>query len=363
MTDISVPTNSIIPLLHKLAAKERLTTDKSGVSEVGRRISGKSKSGIKVFLEDADGVEFPFVSNERYLYNLYDNTEKETREVRKVEKEYIDSIAKHLSYHDIASYLVKEGYIDPETSQPIKSKSIDLLIERNPPHPNEWIDKYILGARFVPSLISLSSIPILFSILVLDKYDIPNFSVWMVLIVFITVAYAISGWLSMRGKEFEKKYFFSTSQKGFPTGYLMLYSHNSKYSENQKREYREKVIAYFGLHLKSKKEEGENEAEALQLLHESGTKVKDNVKSNIIRSSNIRYGLIRNLVPSTILAAVISIVELGVGVILKDQLISISSGVLILIFSFSYFQLRFGNTLKQAAEAYAIYLLDEFLSR
>lgn len=364
MKDISVPTRAIIPLLQKFAVKElgKEKANKSDVSELGRRISGKGKKdGDQVLMND--GNEFPFSGNNRYLENLYGLTEKDDREVRNVDQEYINSISRHLGYIDIQDYLIKEKYVDPETNVQIQPKSIDQLLSRNPPYPNEWIDKYILGARFIPSLVALICLPTTFVILTLDKKDIPNIILLVILLIYISIAYVISGWNSIKGKEYQEKYFFTKGKNGLPTVYLMLYNEESKYSNNQKLEYREKVKAYFGLDLKSKKEESEDIISAIQLLNEAGIKVKDAVKSNIIRSSNIRYGLIRNLVPATLLGSVLSILSLGIGLFLNDQLTLITFSILAIILFMVHLQLRYGKTLRQAAEAYATYLLDEFLSR
>ncbi|MDN5201262.1 hypothetical protein QQ008_07815 [Fulvivirgaceae bacterium BMA10] len=327
-----------------------------------KKINPPNSKGLKHWGDKREKLQNGDILEAKFLSNWYSKLEKlQPSDIVTFYEEKLIGVFQDLNYSGVDDFLKKNRFSD-DTGNLLPIKDLKALRSLNPPHPNEWIDKYTLSARFIPSIIALSNIPIFLSILSISKEVIPNFIVLIVLGLFVTVANGISGWISTKGKTFQDKY-FSLDKLGLPTSYLMLFDFDSKYSENQKVEYRDKVKAFFDLCLKSKPEEIEDKFGAVQLLSEAGIKVKDNVKSNIIRSCNIRYGQIRNLIPATIIGAIISLLCVLIGIVLNDMLIVITSAIMAIALISWHLHLRYGKSLRIAAETYATYLINEFLSR
>ena len=353
--------SAIIKLFTEFANLKDVTPDIRGLASWGKRIDISNKKVQSVEVRK-NGEHYPF--NPRYLSMRFKEAEESLNvKMLSLDSDKLDSIAEECGYDNITDFLIRKGYIDEDTEGVIPSKNLDRLWKRNPPHPSEWLDKYILGARIVPALVAISSIPITL-LLLASQYQMPsNLSLIFILILFSALAYSIAAWNSENGKNYEKKYFHSSKGMGFPTTYLMLYSYNSNYVESQKIEYRQNISAYFNINFLSEEQEKKNINRTKDLLNQAGIKVKNNVNSNKIRSANIKYGLIRNLIPATLVASILSFLCLLIGILLSQTQILICFSIMAPIFIIAHIQLRFGNSFKNAAEAFAIYLLDEFLSR
>ena len=343
------PAKALIKLLEEVAEKNEYPPTKSGIARYGKYIH---KKGLSFF-------------SDRYLENCYLDFEKaletDPSAIVNPKQEFFDSIAKNAGYQNLKDFLLKNGYPEKKEQKPVKRTSIDHLLKRNPPHTKEWLDKYTFGAQIMPAFLGV--FPLLITlVLVMPDYkpEAGNYFIFGIVIGFGLVI-ALSGWLAIAGKRWESKIFFSNGKKGFPTTYLMLFSMKNKFSEAQKQEYRDKVATYFGIHFPTKAEEETDESTAIQKLHQAGVKINKTIKSTVIRSAQIRYGFHRNLIPASIMAMVMAIPGAIYGV-WRGNLPLIGCMVWCMAAGL-YYYLFHGKWVKMASEAYARYLIDEFLSR
>ena len=306
---------------------------------------------------------------EDYFYNDYTVLKYKNLDIAVVRpKENLDVLAKEVDCENFDHYLSKIGYQFAEKGKTKESiflkteeSNSEFLLKRNPPHTKEWLDKYTFGAQIMPAFLGV--FPLLITlVLVMSDYkpEAGNYFIFGIVIGFGLVI-ALSGWLAIAGKRWESKIFFSNGKKGFPTTYLMLFSMKNKFSEAQKQEYRDKVATYFGIHFPTKAEEETDESTAIQKLHQAGVKINKTIKSTVIRSAQIRYGFHRNLIPASIMAMVMAIPGAIYGV-WRGNLPLIGCMVWCMAAGLYYYLLH-GKWVKMASEAYARYLIDEFLSR
>ena len=304
-----------------------------------------------------------------YFYNNY--TDLKNRSLDSTigrSKENLDVLAKEVDCENFDQYLSKIGYQVAEKGKTKESiflkteeSNSEFLLKRNPPHTKEWLDKYTFGAQIMPAFLGVFPLLTTLALVMPDyKPEADNYFIFGIVIGF-GLAIALSGWLAMVGKRWESKIFFSNGKKGFPTTYLMLFSMKNKFSEAQKQEYRDKVATYFGILFPTKAEEESDETEAIQKLHQAGVKINKTIKSTVIRAAQIRYGFHRNLIPASIMAMVMAIPGAIYGV-WRGNLPLIGCMVWCMAAGLYYYLLH-GKWVKMASEAYARYLIDEFLSR
>ena len=344
------PAKALIKLLEEVAEKNGYPPNKKGVANYARETAIEKGK---------------LIIQERYLENRYHDftqaMEKDQSAVVNPKQELFDLIAEQAGYRNLRDFLLKNGHPVEKKQGPVKRTSIDHLLKRNPPHTKEWLDKYTFGAQIMPAF--LGGFPLLITlVLVMPDYkpEAGNYFIFGIVIGFGLVI-ALSGWLAIAGKRWESKIFFSNGKKGFPTTYLMLFSMKNKFSEAQKQEYRDKVATYFGIHFPTKAEEETDESTAIQKLHQAGVKINKTIKSTVIRSAQIRYGFHRNLIPASIMAIVMAIPGAIYGV-WRGNLPLIGCMVWCMAAGLYYYLLH-GKWVKMASEAYARYLIDEFLSR
>lgn len=327
-----------------------------------KKINPPDAKGLRQWCEKEE-LENDEVLGEKYLSNWFSNLKKkEPSDSVGLYEEKIIGVVKELGYVDLRDFLDQNGYVD-DSGELLPVKNLETLRQSNPPHTNEWLDKYIISARLVPGLISLLPLILLFVIRIFEQNEISNFLLTVFGFLFLSILYLLSNLIAALGRNFERKYFEMRGLKILPTAYLMSCLHESCFTERQKSEYRKKVLSYFQLCLLSNEQEKKNKIEALQLLAEAGEKVKNTVKKDTIRSANIQYGLFRNLVPSTLIGLVFSMscVIYSIGNSSPTVLtIFIMLSVMLLI---SHLILRFGNQVRNMGETFATYLLNEFLSR
>lgn len=304
-----------------------------------------------------------------YFYNDYTVLKYKNLEITiERPKENLDVLAKEVDCENFDQYLSKIGYRVPEKDKTRKRIFLttealpsEFLLKRNPPHTREWLDKYTIGAQIMPAFLGV--FPLLITLaLIMPEYK-PEADTYFIfgIIIGFGLVIALSGWLAIVGKRWENRIFFFNRNKGFPTTYLMLFSTKSKYSEAQKQEYRDKVATCFGILFPAQEEEITDETTAIQKLHQAGMKVKNVIESARIRSAQIKYGFHRNLIPASVLGMVMAIPGAAYGV-WKGNLSLI--GCMAWCFAAGLYYYLFHNKwVKMASEAYARYLIDEFLSR
>ncbi|GAA0191862.1 hypothetical protein GCM10009122_54490 [Fulvivirga kasyanovii] len=348
MAEEGYPARLLLDLLKDLALNYEYQPTASGLRQFGDEHFKGSTTVKGAYLKNR------FYDCEKALKS---NGENATLNVR---DEYFDAIAVKAGYKDLLDYLKAKGY--KTQNKPVGGHlNHQVLYQRNPPESAEWLDKYVLGARVLPAFLGVTPVVILVYFMLLQQ---PQTSVAVYLtgiVICFLLAWGLSGWLATRGKYWENRLFFGDGNKGFATAYFMLYHEPSKYSIEQKQLYRSKVARYFNIDFPKKEDEQEDDTLALQRLHRAAFTIKNVVKSVVIRSALIRYGFLRNLIPSAILAAVLCLPGLVYAWWQADLILMILLGLY--AFASIYYYLFHEKAVRRASEAYARYLIDEFLSR
>ncbi|MBL3656673.1 hypothetical protein [Fulvivirga sediminis] len=345
MADQSYPVQVCLKLLEELAIKHGYKFTGGGLHKLV--IDGKIENVKEKYLKNT-------------FYECRNAQKLDPQATKSFRIENIDAIAKSAGYDDMKDFLSKHNLY--ASSDPFEVKlSNKLLTDFNPKESSEWLDKYMLGARFLPALLGLIPLVIwIYFSALKDTQETPTLYV-IGLFICVALAWGLSAWLATLGKKWEKKIFFAEGQKGFPTAYMMLYGATSKYSEDQKIKYRDKLIRYFDIEMPTKLEEQENEALAVQKLNQASYQLKNVVKSVVIRSALIRYGFLRNLIPSAWLAIILSLPALAYAWWHADiLLLSILS---IYAFAAACYCMFYEDSVRKSSEAYGRYLIDEFMSR
>lgn len=347
MTKDGYYAEALVKLIDEVVKKNGLIPCQKGVAKYG-----KSKEGT-------------WIIGDRYLEERYRNYQDGLKEnpslIVSPRKDYFDVIAKEAGFKNLEDFLTKNGFPTKKIESPSRLESKDHLSKGNPPHANEWIDKYIVGARIMPAFLGVFPLFITLFFVAVENKDWSNSTLAFAFFIGLGLTLGLAGWLSIFGKRWESKLFFHDGKKGFPTTYMMLFSTPGRYSEARKVAYRQKISAYFGIPFPSKEEELANEREAIQKLNEAGVRVKNTVKSVVIRSALTRYGFQRNLVPASLLATVLAIPCMALG-IWKNN-VPLMGAMALCLAAGAYYSLRYPKWLKAASEAYARYLIDDFLSR
>ena len=228
----------------------------------------------------------------------------------------------------------------------------------------KWLSSYTLFARFMPTF--LISLPlIIFMFFINAACDVSKLAKHILAInicgvsSYIIFIYFMSHIIRSTSKYYENKQFINN--KGFPTTYFMTYA-DSKYSEEFKSKYRQKVHNLFSFSLLNKEEETSNFIEAVKRLNEATRLVISHVgDGKLVLQYNTWYGFIRNLIGGL----VYSIVLCAINVILSRTVVvdnvffyvsMILAIIYVLIFLFKTV------LLKQYAETYADKLISEFMT-
>lgn len=343
------------------------------VEKCGKKLGAQgfkdTRDVIKEFAQNQGNSELDFDLGDNYLHQRRldaINAAKQSTEVG-IRVIGIETMARFLGYSSFSDFETKNAdQIDAlmkASNLKIEPGDLNILHNRNPPHKNYWIDRYKLEARVIPAFFGLFPLVLLLGTLAVQSSEINNLMIVLVTIVFALISFQLTGWISTQGKKVQDKVFMGEGKKGFPTSHSMLYAFKGDFDLDQKQKYRDANTAFFGIVFPSLEEEQLDDSAAISKLNQAAYSVKNNVKSNIIFSSNIRYGKIRNSIPASLMGTIWSLVGLVTGIILNDMwliiLLSFSLASYILI----YIRLRSYKGLKEAANLYSKYLLEEFLSR
>ncbi len=344
------PAKALLQLMNELAKKSGYSQDRSGVAALQRSKDFKEKGSI---------------IGDRYLENRYGEYDKKVDQdpaARVACKEdYFDIVAQMTGYGDLRDFLIKNNHEDKKQEILKPKKNTEHLSKGNPPQHNEYIDKYVLEARLLPSFLGFFPLLVFIFFAEFADHEVSESELWAVKILCLGLVVGFSGWIATTGKKYDGKTFFGTGKKGFPTAYMMLYASYGKYTEEEKREYREKVRDYFGLEFQTKEEEAMDESVAIQQLSKAASRVNKTVKSVVIRSAIAKYGFHRNLVPASKLALTFATAAIGFSFWKAHWSMLLFQSLLFAAFLLYYLSYR--RWIIKSSEDYARYLIDEFLSR
>lgn len=226
------------------------------------------------------------------------------------------------------------------------------------------LDKYEVVACYIPSIISI--IPLShFIIIVFSKSFLESISnsVSYMLVADLTISTVlgvavvhIQTWFS---KAFVEEVVFGKGGINFPTTNILLFS-KGLYSKARKIELRALIKKEFNIVLPNEKKELENVEEAQMQCREIVSQIRKKVANQgMVRSYNIRYGLLRNLIGGVIWlpGSLASAIYYGFNNQIKIMLFfSVWAALSLLIFFLKKI------ILEKAAFSYADSLYTEFLS-
>ena len=225
------------------------------------------------------------------------------------------------------------------------------------------ISGYELFARYMPAI--LTAIPFLclgFLLMKGPTGDIIAFLMSLKFCGYLSISIAgLYFWAQLirsTAKHFEKRYFMDKS--GFPTSYLMLYSHVG-YSDAYKDLYRKRIQKGFGFSLFSKDQEFQDPTEALRQLNDITKQVILRVGDGVlVGKHNQWYGFFRNLIGGAVYGVLGSVLNVILAryVLQEIGLLYISIPLVLIYCGLLLFR---RELLIQHAEAYARQLHAEFM--
>src|SRR5215204_1074328 len=173
-------------------------------------------------------------------------------------------------------------------------------------------DRYTREARLYPAIATLPPFLLLYNF-GLHQYISSFVSLALGLVIGgVSVSIALI-FLLMEVNRFISKMilearYFQNEQK-MPTTNLLLFKDNT-YSDEHKKQIRKKIQEDFGITLLSKHDEAENETRARQRITEAVSMIRTKMKEgHLILQHNIHYGAARNLIGGSILAFIVSIID------------------------------------------------------
>lgn len=229
----------------------------------------------------------------------------------------------------------------------------------------KYLNKYIFFARYIPGLISISPLTLLYFFLTkeFNDYEIKEYFESMHFILGISGTFVLTFFISMVVREFgsflESKYF--NKRLGVPSNYLMLFQ-NNKLPDQVKIKFRNRISKDFNLELHSKIEEVRNTDESLKLLAQASKILSTKYQQDIqIKEANISYGFARNVSGGLFLSLPSLIVSLAAGIILNSPvliLLSLIYGAVFILIAIFHKQWITRNAEKYAEKLYSIYFAD-----
>ncbi|HMO77572.1 MAG TPA: hypothetical protein PKA42_00245 [Candidatus Paceibacterota bacterium] len=225
-------------------------------------------------------------------------------------------------------------------------------------------DRYTIGARLFPAM--LASVPFF----VLSHYYIsPKVGDFVTVVsdyvwvgdVTITVA---GIFLLMQASRWISKPFFEdrifNKGKNFPTTSFLLFS-DDFYSNAHTQQIHAKISVDFSINLHTEREEAEDLAGARQRIKEVISLIRNAVGDNgLVLQHNIEYGFARNLTGASVLAVVISLLNLGLFHFIEQNITAFTISVLTLVLYGAYVLLG-SNIMKYLGNNYADVFLNEYL--
>lgn len=225
-------------------------------------------------------------------------------------------------------------------------------------------DSYTIIARIFPSIITALPLIILWfyirNISGLDdlvKYlnDIKYLGDIGIITVSIYLFALIIRQISLK---YQDQYF---ENSGFPTTYFLLFQ-NTEYTDEFKQQFRKKVKKLLNVNLPTKKMEKDDISKTKMRINEAIQQVIVVVgEKYLVKKHNIWYGFFRNLIGGTIIAILLSIVNIIIGILIIQnyQIIFVS---IFLAVGFIVIYLFRKTLIIKSAEDYAKKLIAEFIS-
>jgi hypothetical protein len=218
-----------------------------------------------------------------------------------------------------------------------------------------FFNEYNLKARVFPALIT--AIP-----LFLIKHYVINqfflFSLTQVMFGDVSILIVLVFLFSQINRVISKNLF--EVKTDFPTDKALLPS-STTLSQQYRKNLSEKIKKDFNLTLPELREENENEQEIKVRIREIVKSIVNKVKDgHLLLQHNIEYGFFRNLLGGSVVASVVSFVNIIIFYFLfKNQIVAITSIVLFLMYlSVVIFHKK---VLKQYSEEYTQVLFREYL--
>lgn len=224
-------------------------------------------------------------------------------------------------------------------------------------------DRYNLEARFLPTIIA--SLP--FFVLYFLNHKLNDFckfifSIKIIADISISVAFLIL--LAFIGRAISKDIFenwwFKSDETKMPTTDFLLYS-NSEYSNQFKNKIHQKVKNDFKIKIPSNEDELKNEYNSRKIISEAVSLIRNALKNGrLLLERNIEYGFIRNLIGCSVIAVMVSILNIIIFFqITFNHIVLILSISMTILYSFP---LIFSKILiKKHGKRYARTLFQEYI--
>lgn len=175
------------------------------------------------------------------------------------------------------------------------------------------INEYYIKARLFPTI--LTSIPILslyyfgFSEKIMEFFIFIDGYKWASDITLsISIIYFLVQINRLISKELFQNIFFK-EELNMPTTNFLLNS-DKTLAKSMKSQIVQKIAADFNIHLLDSNSENENEEEARKTISSAVAQVRNVTRGNsMLLQHNIEYGFVRNLIGGSVLASIISIIN------------------------------------------------------
>jgi preprotein translocase subunit SecF len=227
----------------------------------------------------------------------------------------------------------------------------------------KYVNKYVLLARYVPGLITLAPLSLIYFFLTKENgdYNLVDYFKSLTFVVGVSGIFILTFFISMVVKELgyylEKKYF--KSQLGFPSTYLMLYSDNSLPTQT-KDLYGRKIYADFSLTRLNLVQEANNKQEALKVLNQATRLLSTRYQQNEqVKDANIAYGFSRNLSGGLFIAIPSAIIGIAIALYMQYKPLLLWSAIcatIYILLAIFHKVWIINNSEKYAEKLFAVYM-------
>jgi len=224
---------------------------------------------------------------------------------------------------------------------------------------------YTITARIYPAIIT--SIPFVVLSGIIINSDIANifkdfeyFKIASNISIPIIIIYFLSQINRFIAKEvFEKRYF--KNELEMPTTNFMMFD-NDEYSDGFKLKIREKINIDFGIVLPSKDKEKTDNLNVRKQIVEAIGLVRNKVGSGrLLLQHNIEYGFIRNLIGGSLLAFIISALNIVIFKYYIQSQLALKISIALLV-PYALFLISSKLLIKRYGNLYAKRLFQEYMS-
>jgi len=227
----------------------------------------------------------------------------------------------------------------------------------------KYLNKYLILARYIPALITLTPISLIYFFVTKEEsdYSLSEYLKSFTFIIGLSGSFVFTFFMSMVVRELgyylEKRYF--KYKLGFPSTYLMLYS-DAKFPNQMKNLYGRKIYSDFSLTRLNAIEEVNNQAEALRVLSQASRMLSTRYQQNEqVRDANIAYGFCRNVSGGLFISIPSAIAGICVGIYIHLQPLVFWSALCVgsyLLVAFFHKSWIINNSEKYAEKLFSVYL-------